>query len=60
MELFWEKKTQPNKQKKKKKKKTKKTRKYPKIDNSPFHSKASNGPICLANNDLRLPNMVSQ
>ena len=28
------------------------TRKYSKIDNSPFHSKASNGPMCLANNDL--------
>ena len=40
----------------------KKTRKYSKIENSPFHffKKASNGPVCLANNDLWLPNMVSK
>ena len=44
----------------KKKSKTNKTRKYSKIDNSPFHLKTSNGPMCLANNDLWLPNMVSK
>ena len=47
VELFWKKKPQ-------------KTRKYSKIDNSPFHLKTSNGPMCLANNDLWLPNMVSK
>ena len=36
-----------------------KTRKYSKIDNSPFTQKTSNGPMCLANNDLWLPNIVS-
>ena len=41
------------------------TREYSKIDNSPFHFKKktitrSNVPMCLANNDLQLPNMVSQ
>ena len=38
----------------------KKARKYSKIDNSPFRLKTSNGPVCLANNDLWLPNMVSK
>ena len=36
------------------------TRKYSKIGNSSFHLKTSNGPMCFANNDLWLPNMVSQ
>ena len=41
-----------------------KKRKYSKTDNSPFHfkkkKKKSNGPMCLANNDLWLSNMVSK
>ena len=48
MELFW------------KKKKEKKRGKYSKIDNSPLHLKTSNEPMCLASNDLWLPNMVSE
>ena len=41
--------------------KKQKTRKYSKIDNSPFHlKKTSNGPKCLASNDLWLPNTVSK
>ena len=38
----------------------KKIRKYFKKDNSPYHSKTSNWPVCLAKNGLWLPNMVSQ
>ena len=36
------------------------TKKYSKTDNSPFHPKTNNGTMCLASNNLRLPNIVSQ
>ena len=52
VELFWKTTTTTT---------TNKTaRKYSKIDNSHFSQKTSNGPMCLANNYLWLPNMVSE